>query len=122
MADETYQLVMPSVSEASWARYKELRDLSLESMRNGVLPNIIAALKHYETLDKSLSVGDGGYEDDDQADLATYHPQAIALVAPAIAGMIQHMTAVLTIARQVDAGFIAAGRAPLFGVPQEEPE
>lgn len=120
---EEERLTLPPVSEASWDRYKLLRSQSLESMRGGVLPNIIVALNNYETLDVSLSSqGGGGYEDDDQADLADYHPQAIALVGPAIAGMIQHMTAVLTIARQVDAGFIAAGRAPLFGVPQEQPE
>lgn len=121
MPDE--RLTLPPVSEASWSRYLSLRNMPLDSMRNGVLPNIVAALANYATLDASLTSEDGGgYEDDDQSDLATYHPQAIVLVAPAIAGVIQHMTAILTIARQVDAGFIAAGRAPLFGVPQEQTE
>lgn len=124
MPEET-RLTMPPVSEYSWHRYMEFRNKSLDSMRHGVLPNIISALEKYQALADSLTAVDGGgYEADDQADLATYHPQAIALVAPAIAGMIQHMQAVLAIAQQVDAGFVAAGRAPLFGVPipEEQPE
>jgi len=122
---ENERLTMPPVSEASWQRYMNFRSESLNAMRHGVLPNIASALAKYQALAESLSAADGGgYEDDDQSDLAAYHPQAIALVAPAIAGMIQHMHAVLTIAQQVDAGFVAAGRAPLFGVtlPEEQPE
>ena len=120
---EIERLVLPPVSEASWSKYKALQLAPLEAMRRGVLPNIDAALVAYDALEASLTDPDGGgYEDDDQADLALYHPQAIALVAPSINAMIEHMEEIYTIAQQVDAAFVADGRAPLFGVrmPVEE--
>ena len=122
---EIERLTLPPVSEASLNLYMQYRNAPLDAMRNGVLPNIAAALNAYDTLAASLvAENGGGYEDDDQADLAEYHPKSIALVAPAIAGMIQHMQAIEAIAQSVDAAFVAAGRAPLFGVrmPEEQPE
>lgn len=122
---EIERLTLPPVSAASWSIYQELVNKTLNAMRNGVLPNIAAALIAYDVLDNSLTAEDGGgYEDDDQVDLAEYHPKSIALVAPAIAGLIQYMQAIEAIAQQVDAGFIADGRAPLFGVrmPEEPTE
>lgn len=121
---EIERLTLPPVSAASWSLYQELVNKTLNAMRNGVLPNIAAALIAYDVLNESLTSEDGGYEDDDRVDLAEYHPKSIELVAPAINGLIQHMQAIEAIAQQVDAGFIAAGRAPLFGVrmPEEQPE
>lgn len=119
------RLVLPPVSTASWQRYQDLVNAPLGGMRNGVLPNIEVTLRSYAALADSLANPDGGgYEDDDQTDLAEYHPKSIALVAPAIAGLIAHMQAMIAIARSVDAGFMAAGRAPLFGVrmPEEQPQ
>ena len=88
----------------------------------GVLPNIVDALNKYEALDASLSSeeGYGGYTDeDDQIKIAEYHPRAIAQVAPAIDALIQHMTAIMLIAKQVDAAFVESGKNPLFGIPFE---
>lgn len=115
MADE--RLTLPIVSEASWTRYKRLRDESLNTMRLGVLPHIKSAIKAYDNLDASLSdENGGGYEGDDQTELAAYHPQITALVAPAIASIRAHMEAILAETAAVDAAFVAAGKAPLFEV------
>lgn len=65
------------------------------------------------------------FDEGDRELIAAYHPQAIALVSPAIEGMRQYMMALEALAQQVDAAFIADGRAPLFGVRmpvEEEPE
>lgn len=121
---EIERLTLPPISAASWLRYQNLVNATLNAMRHGVFPNIAAALIAYDVLDNSLTSNDGGgYEDNDQSDLAEYHPKSIALVAPAINGLIQHMQAIEAIAQSVDAGFIADGRAPLFGVrmPEEQP-
>lgn len=113
MADE--RLTMPAVSEASWNRYKRLRDESLNTMRLGVLQHIRSALKAYATLDNSLTdENGGGYDVGDQAELATYHPLVTALVAPSISSIQEHMQAILTITASVDAAFVANGQPALF--------
>lgn len=115
MADE--RLTMPAVSEASWNRYKRLRDESLNTMRLGVLPHIRSALKAYAVLDNSLTdENGGGYDAGDQAELATYHPLVTALVAPSIASIQEHMQAILTITAAVDSAFVENGQSPIFGV------
>lgn len=120
------QLKTPEVTERSWDSYRKLRDLSLATMRSGVLPNIAAALDAYAALDAALFVDNPDlFDEGDRELIATYHPQAIALVAPAIEGMRQYMMALEALAQQVDAAFIADGRAPLFGVRmsvEEQPE
>lgn len=116
------KLTIPDVTEASWALYNLLRGQSLGAMKYGVLPNIVDALNKYKALDISLSSGEGygGYTDeDDQVKIAEYHPKAIAQVAPAINALIQHMTAIMLIAKQVDAAFVENGKSPLFGIPFE---
>lgn len=119
-------LKTPEVTEKSWDSYRLLRDASLESMRTGVLPNIAAALDAYAKLDAALQVDNPDlFDNGDRALIAAYHPQAIALVAPAIDGMRQYMMALEKLAQQVDAAFVADGRAPLFGVRmpvEEQPE
>jgi len=111
----------PETTERSWNNYKALRDKSLASMRNGVLPNIANALDNYNELDEALTNDPSGlFDDEDRAMLAEYHVKAIALVAPAIAGLRQYMAAIEALTQQVDAGFMAAGQAPLFGVRPPE--
>lgn len=119
------QLKTPEVTEKSWDSYRLLRGASLESMRTGVLPNIAVALDAYAKLDAALQVDNPEmFDEGDRELIAAYHPQAIALVSPAIEGMRQYMMALEALAQQVDAAFIADGRAPLFGVrmPVEEGE
>lgn len=111
------RITMPAVSEASWNRYKRLRDESLYTMRLGVIPHIKSALAAYASLDDSLiDENGGGYDAGDQAALAEYHPLVTALVAPSITSIQEHMQAILTITVAVDAAFVANGQAPIFGV------
>ena len=113
MADE--RLTMPAVSEASWNRYKRLRDESLNTMRLGVLPHIRSALKANDNLDTSLTdENGGGYDVGDQAELAIYHPLITVLVAPSIASIQEYMQTILAITSAVDAAFIANGQPPIF--------
>lgn len=116
-------LKTPEVTERSWSNYKRLRDSALNSMRNGVLPNIANALDNYIALDTALlSDPDGLFDEGEREMLAAYHVKAIALVAPAISGLRQYMAAIEALAQQVDKAFIEARQAPLFGVRMPEPE
>lgn len=109
------RVTMPAVTEASWNRYKRLRDESLNTMRLGVLPHIKSAQRAYEILDDSLTnENGGGYEESDQAELADYHALVTALVAPSIASIQEHMSAILAETAAVDAAFVTAGQSPIF--------
>lgn len=113
---------LPPITARSLEIYMALRNAALNAMRHGVLPNIAAALDAYDLLESKLASDDDDFDPGDRALLAEYHPQAIVLVEPAIAGMRQRMEEIYAIAQGVDVGFINAGLSPLFGVRMPEGE